>query len=246
MSKQTEAFTSETSNYDSLYAGKASAEGMGLKSEAPPWDIGEAQPALMALEKTGAFTGSVLDAGCGRGSNALYLADRGHRVTGFDISPTAIADAKERARARGLDISFTVADAVRIDALDGKFTTVLDYGLYHCLTDEQRGQYSRALHQICEEGAELHMFSFADVAPPGLPPVWLRVSQDNLHANLGSHWRILSIEGANSTTLLTQEFFEQQRRNAPNGRLPFDPKAYEMDNRGRILLPIWHVHAERI
>jgi SAM-dependent methyltransferase len=246
MGKQTEAFTSETSNYDSLYAGKAPVEGLGMKFDMAPWDIGEPQPAVIALEKSGAFTGSVLDAGCGRGENSLYLAGRGHRVTGFDISPTAIADAKERARARRLDASFTVADAIRIDGLDGKFTTVLDYGLYHCLTDEQRRQYSRALHRICEQGTELHLFSFADIAPPGLPPAWLRVSPDNLHANLGSHWRVLSIEGANSTSKFTHEFFEQQRSNAPTGQLAFDPEAYEVDDQGRILLPIWHVHAERI
>lgn len=246
MSKQAEAFTSETSNYDGLYAGQAPAVGLGMNFKMAPWDIGEAQPAVIALEKTGAFTGSVLDAGCGRGSNSLYLAERGHQVTGFDIAPTAIEDAKQRASARKLNASFTVADAVGIDGLDGKFTTVLDYGLYHCLTDEKRRQYARALHHICEPGTELHLFSFADIAPPGLPPQWLRVSPGNLHANLSSHWRVLSIERANSTTQFTNEFFDQQRKNAPNGQLAFDPAAYEVDDQGRILLPIWHVHAERI
>jgi SAM-dependent methyltransferase len=217
-----------------------------MKVGMAPWDIGEAQPALKALEKSGAFTGSILDAGCGRGENSLYLVERGHRVTGFDISPTAIADAKERARARGLKVSFMVADAIRMDGLGGTFNTVLDYGLFHCLDDEQRPQYSRTLHGVCEQGAELHMFCFADIAPPGLPPVRIRVSRDDLHVNLSSHWRILTIERANSTTKFTHQILEEQREKTPNGKLPFDPKAYEVDDQGRILLPIWHVHAARM
>lgn len=76
--------------------------------------------------------------------------------------------------------------------------------------------------------------------------MWLRVSPGNLHANLVAHWRILSIERASSTTQFTREFLEQQRKNAPTGQLPFDPEAYEADDRRWILLPIWHVHAERI
>jgi 2-polyprenyl-3-methyl-5-hydroxy-6-metoxy-1,4-benzoquinol methylase len=47
----------------------------------------------MELEALGAITGQVLDAGCGLGDNAIYLAQRGHNVTGFDTSPTGIAQA---------------------------------------------------------------------------------------------------------------------------------------------------------
>lgn len=46
---------------------------------------------------------TALDAGCGTGSEALWLAERGWRVTGADISAIALAKAASRARSAGLD-----------------------------------------------------------------------------------------------------------------------------------------------
>jgi SAM-dependent methyltransferase len=45
---------------------------------------------------------SVLDVGCGVGRWSRRLATRGARVTGVDLSPTMIAEARERAAAEGL------------------------------------------------------------------------------------------------------------------------------------------------
>lgn len=36
-----------------------------------PWDIGRPQPAIVGVAFRGAFTGPVLDAGCGTGENSL-------------------------------------------------------------------------------------------------------------------------------------------------------------------------------
>jgi 2-polyprenyl-3-methyl-5-hydroxy-6-metoxy-1,4-benzoquinol methylase len=70
-------------HFVSAYAGQA------------PWDIGKAQPAFeRAADK---IVGSVLDAGCGTGENALFLANRGHVVTGFDFLEEPIARAKRKA-----------------------------------------------------------------------------------------------------------------------------------------------------
>lgn len=46
--------------------------------------------------------GTVLDAGCGTGTEALWLAERGWEVTGADISGTALAEAKARAATAGV------------------------------------------------------------------------------------------------------------------------------------------------
>ena len=48
-----------------------------------PWDIGRPQKAF--LDVADQITGSVLDAGCGTGDNALFFAGRGHKVTGIDF-----------------------------------------------------------------------------------------------------------------------------------------------------------------
>lgn len=54
--------------------------------------------------------GTVLDLGCGIGSNTLMLARLGWRGTGIDISDTAIREARAAARETGLDARFLVAD----------------------------------------------------------------------------------------------------------------------------------------
>jgi 2-polyprenyl-3-methyl-5-hydroxy-6-metoxy-1,4-benzoquinol methylase len=62
-----------------------------------PWDIGQPQPAIMRLASEGGFAGAVLDAGCGTGENALYVASLGLPVLGVDVAETALAIAREKA-----------------------------------------------------------------------------------------------------------------------------------------------------
>jgi len=57
----------------------------GLFEEAylslPPWDIGRPQREIIRLAEDGEIQGAVLDAGCGTGENALFLANLGYEVT---------------------------------------------------------------------------------------------------------------------------------------------------------------------
>lgn len=57
--------------------------------------------------------GSALDLACGAGRNALYLAERGWRVTAVDGSPAAIEILRERAAKKSLTIDARVADLER-------------------------------------------------------------------------------------------------------------------------------------
>jgi SAM-dependent methyltransferase len=52
--------------------------------------------------------GRALDAGCGNGSEALWLATRGWRVTAVDFSATALDNGRSTARALGADIAARV------------------------------------------------------------------------------------------------------------------------------------------
>ena len=47
--------------------------------------------------------GTALEAGCGEGAEAIWLASTGWRVTAVDIAPTALARASERARDSDVD-----------------------------------------------------------------------------------------------------------------------------------------------
>ena len=55
--------------------------------------------------------GRALDMGCGDGSNAVWLAKRGWRVTGVDFSRKAVQAGRRNAAAAGAEVEFIVADA---------------------------------------------------------------------------------------------------------------------------------------
>jgi SAM-dependent methyltransferase len=61
--------------------------------------------------------GIALDAGCGHGSDTLWLAARGWRVTAVDFSETALAHARSTAQAVGEDL------AARIDWVEADLST---------------------------------------------------------------------------------------------------------------------------
>jgi len=55
-------------------------------------------------------TGSVLDARCGTGDNALFFASRGHKVIGIDY----LQRAKRKAAEQGSSLFFLVRDATTL------------------------------------------------------------------------------------------------------------------------------------
>ncbi|WP_406632228.1 class I SAM-dependent methyltransferase [Amycolatopsis sp. WGS_07] len=127
-----------------------------------PWDLGRPQPAIVELAAQDAFHGTVLDAGCGTGENALHLAAHGLSIVGIDVAETAVAQANEKARERGIAAEFAVGDALRLSALDRTFDTVLDVGLFHAFDAEERLAYVASLASVTEPGARLHVLCFRD------------------------------------------------------------------------------------
>jgi SAM-dependent methyltransferase len=128
----------------------------------PPWDIGEAQPAVRELEGQGAIGASVLDVGCGTGENALFLAEQGHETWGIDLSPRAIVSAREKARRRGQAVVFQVADALELERLDRVFDSVLDCGMFHTLDDDERVRYARSLERVLRPGGSYFLLCFCE------------------------------------------------------------------------------------
>jgi SAM-dependent methyltransferase len=68
-----------------------------------PWDPGAFDGHLPRLLRDFQVQpGSALDIGCGEGKSLFYLAERGFRCTGIDLSPVALRTAEEEARQRGI------------------------------------------------------------------------------------------------------------------------------------------------
>ena len=82
------------------------------------WDarLAAEGPFLRAiLEEAGAR--SVLDAACGSGGHALWLARQGYAAAGADASPGMIALAQQKAAEAGLDVPFAVAPLSNLQPL---------------------------------------------------------------------------------------------------------------------------------
>ena len=130
-----------------------------------PWDIDEPQPAIVRLASEGGFAGAVLDAGCGTGENALYVASLGLAVMGVDVAETALAIARAKADDRGIEVEFAVADAFELGRLGRRFQTVLDCGLFHTFDGDERPRYVASLASVTEHDGTLHVLCFSDDGP---------------------------------------------------------------------------------
>lgn len=94
-----------------------------------------------------------IDLGCGGGQVALRLAARGHRVTGVDFSPTAIALA--RTNAAGVPITFLEGDCLALALPDASFDLAIDNHVLHCLLGDDRARFLREIHRVLRPGGLL-------------------------------------------------------------------------------------------
>ena len=164
----------------------------------PPWDIGRPQKEIIRLAEDGEINGTVLDAGCGTGENALYLAHLGFEVWGVDAAEFAIKKAKEKAKEREISVNLLVCDALRLQSLQNKFNTVIDCGLFHVFSDEERPIFAASLSSVLYPGGKYFMLCFSEHEPGSYGP--RRVTQAEIRATFGKGWKINYIKEAEFET----------------------------------------------
>ncbi len=149
-----------------------------------PWDTGVTPPELRAvIEGAEALPpGRALDIGCGTGTNALYLAQRGWEVFGVDFAGPAIARAKARldkARREAAQrqspeprARFSRGDATRLReaGAKGPYTLMYDIGCLHGIPREARPLYANEIAALAAPGALYLLYAFdpADTGPIGM------------------------------------------------------------------------------
>ena len=165
-------------HFESAYAGQA------------PWDIGRPQKSFLGVADR--ITGSVLDSGCGTGDAALYCASRGCTVTGFDFLDEPIRRAKQKATERKLAAKFLVKDATTLKDWPERFDNVIDCGLFHVFSDDDRRRYVQGLSRVVKPGGRLFLMCFSDEEPGEQGP--RRVSQKELYDAFTDGWEVESVE----------------------------------------------------
>jgi SAM-dependent methyltransferase len=167
-----------------IYAGQA------------PWDIPKAQKVF--VDAVDQITGDVLDAGCGTGENALFLASRGRQVTGIDFLEEPIARVRRKVIERGTWATFLVKDALTLARWGERFDSVIDSGLFHVFKDTDRQLYVDGLATILKPGGRLFLMCFSDEEPGTQGP--RRVSRKELNEAFAHGWSIDAIHPARFET----------------------------------------------
>jgi glycine/sarcosine N-methyltransferase len=110
------------------------------------------------LHELGLTSGSVLDATCGIGTQAIGLAAAGFSVTATDISRASVERCAREASARGLTIATGVAD-IRVLDVDGAggfdAAVSFDNALPHLLDDADLDAACAALRRALRPGGVL-------------------------------------------------------------------------------------------
>ncbi len=158
-----------------------------------PWDRDHADYNLINIvEDVPLDPCTVLDLGCGTGINSIWLAKHDFKVTGLDLSPTAIAKAKERASSEHLDIDFLADDFLQAE-LAGDFDLVFDRGCFHCIdSEDDKIKFAKKVAaNLNNDGLWLSMIGNADdVAREVGPPT---MSAAEICRVVEPHFTILSL-----------------------------------------------------
>jgi methyl halide transferase len=163
-----------------------------------PWDSGKPSVELVRILDARKLTGkTVLEFGCGTGTNAVELARRGFVVTAFDIAEPAIRIARDRARAAGVTVDFRVGDVLK-DDFGGPYDILFDRGVYHCVRTIDLKRFQEFLRKSTRTGSwwlSLDGNAKEDTDPG--PPV---VTENEIHDELGPLFDIVDLREFRFTT----------------------------------------------
>jgi SAM-dependent methyltransferase len=221
---------------------------------ATPWDIGGPQPVVQQLVALGAIKGEVLDPGTGPGHHAIYYASNGYSATGIDGSESALQRARANAQKAGVKVNFELADATKLEGLDGRFDTVVDCAFYHTFSTEPELQrsYAQALHRATKPGARLYMFEFGAHDVNGFT-MMRSLSENDFRGVLPpAGWEITYLGPTTYYVNISAEQIESMSARNPD----MAERAESMVKRframepwlvnGRVHAPFWEVHATRV
>ena len=106
----------------------------------PRWDTGVSPPELVDFLASNP-AGRALDVGCGTGTNLVTIAKAGWEVTGVDMIPIAVWQARIKLRKANLAGRVIWGNVSQPLKLRAGYDLILDMGCYHSLSFPDREKY---------------------------------------------------------------------------------------------------------
>lgn len=154
-----------------------------------PWDIGQPSAELRTLVEGGSIRACrAVDLCCGSGSDAVYLARYGFKVTAIDIAPTALSQGIQKAESAGVSVNWVLADVLALPSLK-PFDFVYDRGCYHVVRNQNLNAYLEAIHRLSHPGTEFLLLAARRDEGPGISPS-SGVAEDEIDFDFGRLFQI--------------------------------------------------------
>jgi len=114
------------------------------------WEFSYPSPELVALAaaQVPRRNARVLDVGCGGGTDAIFMAQCGFKVTGVDISAVALRIAEKRAEEALVEVDWRRGNVLELPIDDESIDFVTDRGLFHLIEDHDRPRYAAELFRV--------------------------------------------------------------------------------------------------
>jgi len=124
----------------------------------------------------------ILDVACGTGNLAIPAARAGAKVTGLDIAPNLLEQARARAAEEQFDITFDEGDAEQLPYADGSFDLVMS--MFGAMFAPRPERVAAELIRVCRSGGVIAMANWPPAGfaakifglgarfvppPPGIP-----------------------------------------------------------------------------
>ncbi len=136
------------------------------------WDRGAPSPGLVDYLATRPVPpGKVLVPGCGRGHDVRFLARNGFHVTGLDVAPIAVHDARQLAAAESLPHArFEQQDFFNLtDPLRGPYDGMFEHTFFCAIDPDLRDRYVAVAAAVIRPGGWL-LGVFYNIQPESGPP----------------------------------------------------------------------------
>src|SRR5208283_2871130 len=114
------------------------------------WEFSYPSPELVALAAANVprRNARVLDVGSGGGTDAIFMAQQGFRVTGVDISSAALKIAEKRAEKAHVKVDWLKGNVLNLPIGKETIDFITDRGLFHLIENPDRPRYASELFRV--------------------------------------------------------------------------------------------------